>query len=157
MKTYSAKPGEVAANWHIIDAQDLVLGRLASVVATLLRGKNKAAFTPHTDTGDNVIIINAEKVAITGNKKEQSIFYWHTGYVGGIKGRSQGEILAGRFPERVIKKAVERMMPKDSRLADRQMGKLHVYAGPEHPHEAQKPVVLDVAAMNPKNKRAAAE
>jgi len=153
MKTYSAKPGDVTQKWHLIDAEGVVLGRLASIVAKMLRGKHKAMFTPHIDTGDNVVIINADKVRITGNKKDDKIFYWHTGYVGGIKGRSQGEILEGKHPERVIEKAVERMMPKDSRLADKQMGKLHVYAGGSHPHEAQKPEVLDVAAMNPKNKR----
>ncbi len=154
MKTYSAKPNEVVQNWHLIDAEGVVLGRLSSIVARMLRGKHKATFTPHIDTGDNIVIINAEKVRITGNKKEDKIFYWHTGYVGGIKGRSQGQILDGAHPERVIEKAVERMMPKDSRFADGQMGKLHVYAGASHPHEAQKPAVLDVAAMNPKNKRA---
>lgn len=153
MKTYNAKPGEVPAKWHLIDAEGVVLGRLSSIVAKILRGKHRPTFTRNTDTGDNVIIINAEKVKITGNKKDQSVFYWHTGYPGGIKGRTQGEILEGRFPERVLQKAIERMMPKDSALADKQMGKLHVYAGSEHPHEAQQPVALDVAAMNPKNKR----
>ncbi|NBX65800.1 MAG: 50S ribosomal protein L13 [Proteobacteria bacterium] len=153
MKTYSAKPSEVTAKWHLIDADGVVLGRLSGIVAKILRGKHKPTFTPHIDTGDNVIIINAEKVKITGNKKDQSVFYWHTGYPGGIKGRTQGQILEGKHPERVIEKAVERMMPKDSRLADGQMGKLHVYAGATHPHEAQQPVKLDVAAMNPKNKR----
>jgi len=153
MKTYSAKPAEVTAKWHLIDADGVVLGRLAGVVAKMLRGKHKPTFTPHIDTGDNVIIINAEKVKITGNKKDQSVFYWHTGYVGGIKGRTQGQILDGKHPERVLEKAIERMMPKDSRLADKQMGKLHVYAGTSHPHEAQKPEVLDVASMNAKNKR----
>jgi large subunit ribosomal protein L13 len=153
MKTYTAKPSEVTAKWHLIDADGVVLGRLAGVVAKILRGKHKPTFTPHIDTGDNVIIINAEKVKITGNKKDQSVFYWHTGYVGGIKGRTQGEILEGKHPERVLEKAIERMMPKDSRLADGQMGKLHVYAGSEHPHGAQKPEALDVGALNPKNKR----
>lgn len=153
MKTYTAKPSEVTAKWHLIDADGVVLGRLASQVALILRGKTKPQFTPHIDTGDNVVIVNAEKVKITGNKKEQSVFYWHTGYAGGIKGRTQGEILEGKHPERVLLKAIERMMPKDSALADKQMGKLHVYAGAEHPHEAQKPEVLDIAAKNPKNKR----
>lgn len=154
MKTYNAKPGEVKAEWHLIDADGVVLGRLASIVAKMLRGKHRPQFTPHIDTGDNVIIINAEKVKITGNKKDQSVFYWHTGYPGGIKGRTQGQILDGAHPERVLQKAIERMMPKDSALADKQMGKLHVYAGTTHPHEAQQPKTLDVAAMNPKNKRA---
>lgn len=154
MKTYSAKPAEVTAKWHLIDAEGVVLGRLAGIVAKILRGKHKPMFTPHIDTGDNVVIINAEKVRITGRKKEQSEFFWHTGYPGGIKSRTQGEILEGKHPERVILKAVERMMPKDSRLADGQMGKLHVYAGTSHPHEAQKPEQMDVAALNRKNKPA---
>lgn len=153
MKTYNAKPGEVPAKWHLIDAEGVVLGRLSSIVAKILRGKHRPTFTRNSDTGDNVIIINAEKVKITGNKKDQSVFYWHTGHPGGIKGRTQRQILEGKFPERVLQKAIERMMPKDSALADKQMSKLHVYAGSTHPHEAQQPVVLDVAAMNPKNKR----
>lgn len=155
MKTYSAKPNEVEKKWYIIDAEGLVLGRLATIVAKMLRGKHKPQFTPHIDTGDNIVIINAEKVRLTGNKRDGDIFYWHTGYPGGIKERSKGQILDGKHPERVIEKAVERMLPKESPLARQQFKKLHVYAGSEHPHEAQKPEVLDVAAMNPKNKRAA--
>lgn len=154
MKTYNAKPSDVTKKWHLIDAEGIVLGRLATVIAKILRGKHKAMFTPHIDTGDNVVVINAGKVRLTGAKREQKIFYWHTGYAGGIKGRSQGETLDGRFPERVLEKAVERMLPKDSPLAKGQFGCLHVYAGGEHPHAAQNPEVLDVAAMNPKNKRA---
>ncbi len=153
MKTYSAKPAEVEKKWVIVDAEGVVLGRLASVIAMRLRGKHKPIFTPHIDCGDNVIVINAEKVRITGNKKEQSIFYWHTNHPGGIKGLSQGEILEGKYPHRVIEKAVERMLPKNT-LSDKLMKNLRVYAGTEHPHEAQKPEVLDVASMNPKNKRA---
>jgi len=153
MKTYTAKHGEVPAQWHLIDADGLVLGRLAGIVAKILRGKNKPTFTPHIDTGDHVVIINAEKVRVTGNKGDDNVFYWHTGYVGGIKGITPNQRLEGAHPERLIEKAVERMMPKESRLADRQMTKLHVFAGPNHPHDAQKPQVLDVAGMNKKNKR----
>lgn len=155
MKTYSAKPSDVTKAWTVIDAEGVVLGRLASEVAKRLRGKHKPMFTPHIDTGDNIVIINAEKVRLTGMKRDNDLFYWHTGYPGGIKSRSKGEILDGKYPERVVQKAVERMMPKESPLARAQMKKLHVYAGTEHPHEAQKPEVLDFAAQNPKNKREA--
>lgn len=153
MKTYYMKPAEVEKKWVLIDAEGVVLGRLASVVATRLRGKHLPHYTPNVDCGDNVIIINAEKVAITGRKKEQSVFYWHTGYPGGIKGRTWGQILDGKHPERVLHKAIERMMPKHRPLAREQMSNLRVYAGSEHPHEAQQPQLLDVGAMNPKNKR----
>ena len=155
MKTYSAKTTEVDKKWLIIDAEGLVVGRLASVIATRLRGKHKPSFTPHIDCGDNVIVVNADKVAFTGKKMTDKKFYWHTGYPGGIKERTMEKILGGRFPERVITKAVERMMPKESPLARKQMTNLRVYAGTEHPHEAQSPVSLDVGAMNPKNKREA--
>ncbi|MFP4313419.1 MAG: 50S ribosomal protein L13 [Alphaproteobacteria bacterium] len=153
MKTYSIKPNEIEKKWLIVDAQDVILGRLASQIALRLRGKHKPSFTPHMDCGDNVIVINADKVKLTGNKREQDIFYWHTGYPGGIKQRTKGQILDGKFPERVVEKAVQRMMPKGP-LGRQQMKNLRVYAGTEHPHEAQKPEVLDVAGMNPKNKRA---
>ena len=153
MKTYSAKPSEVEKKWLLIDAEGLVVGRVASIIATRLRGKHKPMFTPHVDCGDNVIVINAEKVVFTGNKMANKKFYWHTGYPGGIKERTMEKLLTGRFPERVLTKAVERMMPKESPLARGQMTNLRVYAGSEHPHEAQSPEVLDVAAMNPKNKR----
>ena len=153
MKTYSAKPSEVEKKWLLIDAKDVVLGRLAGVIATRLRGKHKPMYTPHIDCGDNVIVINAEKVKITGKKKKFDVFYWHTGYPGGIKGKSKGEILEGKHPERVIENAVRRMMPKDSPLARSQMVNLKIYAGTTHPHEAQKPETLDVGSMNPKNKR----
>lgn len=152
MKTYSAKPAEVEKKWIVVDAEGVVLGRLASIIAMRLRGKHKTTFTPHVDTGDNVIVVNAEKVRLTGNKRQDSIFYWHTGYAGGIKGRSKGQILDGAHPERVIEKAVERMITR-SPLGRKVMSNLKVYAGPSHPHEAQQPEVLDVAAMNPKNKR----
>lgn len=152
MKTYSAKPSDVERKWLLVDAEGVVLGRLASIVANRLRGKHKTMFTPHIDTGDNVIVINADKVHLTGRKAEQDIFYWHTGYPGGVKGRSKGQILAGKHPERVVEKAVERMIPRGP-LGRDVLRKLRVYAGSEHPHEAQQPEVLDVAAMNPKNKR----
>ncbi len=153
MKTFSAKESEVDKKWVLIDANGLVLGRLASLIAKRLRGKHKPIFTPHVDTGDHVIVINAEKVRVTGRKAQQSVFHWHTGYPGGVKGVTIGQRLQGRFPERVILKAVERMLPKESPLARRQLTKLRVYKGEAHPHEAQQPEVLDVGALNPKNKR----
>ena len=153
MKTFSAKPSDIDKKWFVIDADGLVLGRLASIIAMRLRGKHKPSFTPHMDCGDNIVVVNAEKVQLTGNKRSQSIFYWHTGYAGGIKGRSKGAILDGKHPERVIEKAVERMVPRGP-LGRRVMSNLRVYAGPEHPHVAQQPQALDVAAMNRKNVRA---
>ncbi len=153
MKTYSAKTAEVEKKWLLIDAEGLVVGRLAAVIATRLRGKHKPMFTPHVDCGDHVIVVNADKVVFTGRKLENKKFYWHTGYPGGIKERTMGKILTGKFPERVLTKAVERMMPKDSPLAREQMTHLRVYTGTEHPHEAQQPETLDVGAMNRKNKR----
>jgi large subunit ribosomal protein L13 len=152
MKTYSAKPSDIEKKWLLIDADGLVLGRLASLVAMRLRGKHKPTYTPHMDCGDHVIIVNAEKVQLTGRKAEQSVFYWHTGFPGGIKGRSQGATRAGKHPERLIEKAVERMIPRGP-LGRRIMTHLKVYAGPEHPHDAQQPQKLDIAAMNPKNTR----
>ena len=151
MKTYSMKPAEVQKTWFVIDAQDMVLGRMASEIAKILRGKHKAGYTPHVDCGDNVIVINADKVQVTGNKRNKPN-YWHTGYPGGIKSRTAGQLLAGRFPERVVEKAVERMVPRGP-LGRVQMKNLRVYAGTDHPHEAQQPVALDLAARNPKNKR----
>lgn len=155
MKTYSAKPSDVTKKWWIIDAEDVVLGRMSAEIAKILRGKHKPMFTPHIDTGDNVIVINADKIKLTGKKRDADIFYWHTGHPGGIKQRSKGEILDGAHPERVVEKAVQRMLPKESPLARAQFKKLHVYAGTEHPHEAQKPEVLDIAGKNAKNKRSA--
>jgi len=154
MKTYSAKPSEIERKWLLIDAEDIVLGRLAAVIATRLRGKHKPMFTPHMDCGDNIVVVNAEKVKLTGNKRSDKIYYWHTGYPGGIKSRTADRVLSGKKPEQVVIKAVERMISRN-RLGRSQMTKLHVYAGPEHPHEAQQPEPLDVAAMNPKNKRSA--
>ncbi len=153
MATFSQKPAEVEKKWILIDAEGLVVGRLATLVANRLRGKHKPTFTPHVDDGDNVIIINAEKVAFTGKKLEDKKYYWHTGWIGGIKERTAGQLLTGRFPERVLEKAVERMVPRGP-LGRRQMKNLKVYAGSTHPHEAQQPVALDVGALNRKNKKA---
>lgn len=150
-QTRSLKPAEVKKDWVLIDAEGLVLGRLAALVANRLRGKHKPQFTPHVDCGDHVVIVNAEKVKVTGNKTEQSVFYWHTGYPGGIKERTMRERLEGRFPERVIEKAVERMITRGP-LGRRQMKNLHVYAGAEHPHAGAQPSTLDIAALNRKNK-----
>jgi large subunit ribosomal protein L13 len=150
--TPSLKPREVNKGWTLIDAEGLVLGRLASIIASRLRGKHKPQFTPHVDCGDNIIVVNAEKVRVTGNKAEQSIFYWHTGYPGGIKGRSIRQRLESAHPERVIEKAVERMITRGP-LQRAQMRHLHIYKGAEHPHDGQQPVKLDVAAMNRKNSR----
>ncbi|MEL6290490.1 MAG: 50S ribosomal protein L13 [Pseudomonadota bacterium] len=154
MKTYSAKTGEVEKQWVVIDGEGLVVGRLASLIAMRLRGKHKATFTPHMDTGDNIIVVNAEKVVFTGNKYTDKVYHWHTGHPGGIKSRTPKMLLEGRFPERVIVKAVERMLARGP-LQRKLMRNLKVYTGPDHPHEAQNPVALDVAALNPKNKRAA--
>lgn len=154
MATFSQKPAEVEKNWILVDAEDVVLGRMASIVANRLRGKHKATFTPHVDDGDNVIIINAGKVKLTGKKYSDKMYYWHTGHPGGIKERTARAILEGRFPERVVQKAIERMMPGGP-LSRKQMKNLRVYAGSEHEHEAQNPTVLDVAGMNARNKRIA--
>lgn len=150
MKTYSAKPSDVEKKWILIDADGLVLGRLASIIAMRLRGKHKPTFTPHIDCGDNVIVVNAEKVKLTGRKLTDKRFYWHTGHPGGIKDRTIGQLLAGRYPERVIEKAVERMITRGP-LGRVQMKNLRVYKGLAHPHEAQQPETLDVKSMNPKN------
>jgi len=153
MQTYSAKPSEVQKKWLLIDAEGVVLGRLASQVAKLLRGKHKTIFTPHIDTGDHVVVINAGKVKLTGRKRQNKIYYRHTGFPGGIKTATPEFILGGKHPERVVEKAVERMMPKESPLARGQLAKLRVYPGAEHEQAAQKPEVYDFAKMNPKNKR----
>ncbi len=154
MKTFSMKPADVRKKWLLVDAEGMVLGRMAAEIAKILRGKHRPEFTPHVDCGDNVIVINAEKVHLTGNKREDKTYYWHTGYPGGIKSRTAGQILDGKQPERIVIKAVQRMLPKNT-LGRTQMTNLRVYAGAEHPHEAQNPEVLDIAAMNPKNKRSA--
>jgi large subunit ribosomal protein L13 len=152
MKTYSAKAGEIDKKWVLIDAEGLVVGRLAAIIATRLRGKHLPTFTPNQDMGDNVIVINADKVKFTGKKLDDKRFYWHTGYPGGIKDRTMREMLEGRFPERVVENAVRRMLPGGP-LSRAQLKNLRVYAGSEHPHEAQQPEVLDVAALNTKNVR----
>jgi large subunit ribosomal protein L13 len=152
MTTYSAKPAEVEKKWVLIDGDGLVVGRLASIIAMRLRGKHKATYTPHVDDGDNVIVVNAEKVVLTGRKLQQKVYHHHTGYIGGIKERNAGIILQGRHPQRVVEKAVERMLPRGP-LGRRQLGNLRVYGGPEHPHTAQQPEKLDIAAMNRKNVR----
>ncbi len=152
MKTTKAiKPHEVEKKWHIVDADGLVVGRAATIIANILRGKHKPSFTPHVDCGDNVIVINADKIRFTGKKLADKVYYKHTGYAGGIKGITAGKVLEGRFPERVLEKAVERMIPRGP-LGREQMRNLRVYAGAEHPHAAQNPEVLDIAGMNRKNK-----
>ena len=154
MTTFSAKPAETQKKWVMIDAKGLVVGRLAAIVARRLRGKHLPIFTPHVDCGDNVIIINAEKVLFTGKKREKKVYRHHTGYIGGIKERTAKSIFEGKFPERILEKAVERMLPHGP-LGRRQLGNLRVYAGPDHPHAAQNPETLDVAAMSRKNTRGA--
>ena len=154
MKTYSAKPEDIHRKWFLVDAEGVVLGRLASLVATRLRGKHKPIYTPHIDCGDHIVIINADKVHMTGNKHAHKTYYRHTGYPGGIRSTTAGKILKGKHPERVVEKAVQRMIPKGP-LGRQVLRKLKVYAGSDHPHEAQEPEVLDVAAMNDKNKRSA--
>ena len=154
MKTLSLKTADVQKKWLLIDADGLVLGRLATIIAMRLRGKHKPTFTPHVDCGDNVIVINAAKAVLTGRKVEQKVYYKHTGFIGGIKERTAKSILEGRFPERVVEKAIERMVPRGP-LGRVQMGNLRVYPGAEHPHEAQQPEKVDIASMNRKNMRAA--
>ena len=154
MTTFSAKPAEVQKKWVMIDAKGLVVGRLAAIVALRLRGKHLPIFTPHVDCGDNVVVINADKVVFTGRKREKKIYRRHTGHIGGIKERTARSIFEGKFPQRIVEKAVERMLPRGP-LARRQLGNLRVYKGPEHPHAAQQPESLDIAAMNRKNVRSA--
>ena len=153
MKTFSAKPADVDKKWVLIDAENMVVGRLAAVIATRLRGKHLPSYTPHIDCGDNVIVINADKVVFTGNKRSDKTYYRHTGYPGGIKETTPEKLLEGKFPERVLELAVKRMLPRGP-LGRRQLSNMRVYAGTEHPHEAQVPETLDVAAMNAKNVRA---
>ncbi|MCU0912239.1 MAG: 50S ribosomal protein L13 [Rhodobacteraceae bacterium] len=154
MKTFSATPADIEKKWIVIDAEGVVLGRLASIVANRLRGKHKATFTPHMDMGDNVIVVNADKVQMTGNKRADKVYYWHTGYPGGVKNRTAQQILEGKHPERVVEAAVKRMLPKNI-LSRKLMTNLRVYAGAEHPHEAQAPEAVDVKSMNAKNTRSA--
>ena len=152
MSTYFAKVGEVEKKWVIIDASGLVVGRLASIIAMRLKGKHKPAYTPHVDCGDNVIVINAAKVVFTGKKREDKTYYWHTGHPGGVKERSPRQILEGKFPERIVEKAVERMLARGP-LGRKLMSNLKVYANDKHPHDAQQPVALDVKSMSRKNVR----
>ncbi len=152
MKTYNLRPKDIEKKWILIDAEGLVLGRLAAIVADRLRGKHLPAYTPHMDCGDNVIVVNAEKVRLTGKKLTDKFYYRHTGYPGGIKETTPAKVLGGAHPERVIQLAVERMVPRGP-LGRQQMKNLRVYAGAAHPHEAQSPQVLDVAGMNRKNVR----
>ena len=154
MKTFSATPKDIEKSWILIDANGLVVGRLAALIATRLRGKHKPSFTPHMDCGDNIVVINAGNIVLTGNKRADKVYYWHTGYPGGIKERTAEKILDGKHPERVLQKAVERMVPRGP-LGRKQMKNLRIYAGAEHPHEAQNPVKLDVTALNAKNARSA--
>lgn len=153
LKTYAAKPSEIERKWWLIDAQDLVVGRLSVIVANLLRGKNKPTFTPNMDCGDHVVIINADKVKFTGKKYQGKKYYWHTGYPGGIKERTARQILEGEFPERILEKAISRMIARGPLQRDI-LKKLHIYNGAEHKHQGQNPQVLDVAALNRKNKKA---
>ena len=154
LRTYTARPATVVKKWYLVDAQGVVLGRLAAEIAKILRGKHKPSFTPHVNCGDNVIVINARKIQLTGKKLSNRLFHWHTGYPGGIRQRTMAKRLYGSHPERVILKAVERMMPRGS-LGRAQIRNLHVFAEETHKHVAQKPEPLDIAAMNPKNKRPA--
>lgn len=154
MVTFSATPKDIEKFWILIDANGLVVGRLAALIATRLRGKHKPSFTPHMDCGDNIVVINAGNIVLTGNKRADKVYYWHTGYPGGIKERSAEKILDGKHPERVLQKAVERMVPRGP-LGRKQLKNLRIYAGAEHPHEAQNPEKLDVAALNAKNARSA--
>lgn len=155
MKTYSMKASEIDKKHYVVDADGVVLGRMAAVIAAVLRGKNKPTYTPHMDCGDHVIVINAEKVALTGNKLTDKKYYRHTGYPGGIRERTPEKILESKRPGEIIEKAVQRMLPRGP-LGRQQFSNLRVYAGSEHPHEAQQPETLDIAAMNSKNKRSAA-
>ena len=150
-KTFSAKPAEIEKRWVLIDAQGLVVGRLAALIAKHLRGKHLPIYTPHVDCGDYVVVVNAEKVVFTGKKMQDKEYHWHTGFPGGVKTRTPAQILGGKFPERVIKKAVERMLPKESPLARAQLTHLKVYKGPDHPHAGQNPQPLDIKALNRKN------
>lgn len=153
MKTMATRPSDIKRKWYLVDATDLVLGRMAAVVANYLRGKNKPYYQPSLDCGDYIVIINAEKVHLTGKKLSDKIYYWHTGYPGGIKSRTAKDIMRGDFPERIIRKAVENMTKKRSPMGRKVIKKLYIYSGSEHPHTAQNPEILDIGAMNPKNKK----
>lgn len=152
MNTYSTKPSDIERKWYVVDAQGVVLGRLSAQIAKILQGKNKPNYVSNLDCGDYVVVINADKVKLTGRKLTDKKYFHHTGWIGGIKETTPAKILAGKFPERVIIKAVERMISRNP-MGRQQMTKLKVYAGETHPHTAQNPIVLDMEAMNPKNKR----
>ncbi len=154
-QTQFLKTADVKKKWILIDAEGVVVGRLASFIAMRLRGKHLPTYTPHIDHGDNVVVINADKVVFTGKKRTDKIYYWHTGYPGGLKERTADKILDGRFPDRVLRKAVQRMLPKESPLARKQLSNLRVYAGAEHPHDAQNPEVIDFKSFSPKNSKGA--
>lgn len=151
-KSFVAKPKEINRKWWVIDAKDIVLGRLAATVANILRGKDKANYTPNVDCGDHVVIINAKDVKLTGKKLTDKVYYWHSGYPGGIKSKTAEKILGDKHPERVVEKAIFGMMSRGPLQRDI-MKKLKVYAGSEHPHEAQQPEIFDIASKNNKNKR----
>ncbi|MFM6973249.1 MAG: 50S ribosomal protein L13 [Alphaproteobacteria bacterium] len=151
-KTYVAKPKDIVKKWWLIDAEDLVVGRLSTIIANLLRGKHKTTFTPNIDCGDNVIVINADKIKFTGKKYAEKLYYWHTGFPGGIKDRTAREILEGKHPERILEYAVSRMISRGPLQRDL-MVKLHIYKGSEHRHQAQQPELLDVGSLNRKNKK----
>ena len=155
MKTVFAKPGNVRGDWFLVDASGKTLGRLASQIAHRLKGKHKAIYSPHVDTGDHIVVVNAEKIRVTGRKLSDKIYYWHTGHPGGVKQRTAGQILDGKFPERVLEKAVERMLPKESPLARKQLTHLRIYNSAEHPHAAQNPEAIAFAELNAKNVRSA--
>ncbi len=154
MGTFSLKPADVEKKWILIDADGLVVGRLAALITKHLRGKHLPTYTPHVDSGDNVVVVNAEKVVFTGKKRTDKVYYWHTEHIGGIKERTAKQFFEGKTPGRIIEKAVERMLP-DGPLARRQIRHLYVYAGPDHPHTAQQPKLIDIGAMNRRNKRVA--
>ena len=151
--TASLKPADVEKKWIVIDAENAVVGRLASFIAMCFRGKHRPDYTPHVDCGDYVVVVNADKVKFTGAKLTDKTYYWHTGYPGGIKERTAGKILGGKYPERILEKAVERMLPKESPLARKQMTHLRIYNAGEHPHEAQNPETIAFADLNAKNVR----
>ncbi len=150
MTTYTARAKDIVKDWVLIDAEGLIVGRAAAIIANRLRGKHKPTFTPHMDCGDHIVVINAEKIVLTGRKNQQKTYYWHTGFPGGIKERKAGKILEGAHPERVLEQAVKRMLPGGP-LKRQQMTHLRIYKGAAHPHEAQSPKKLDIRAMNPKN------
>jgi large subunit ribosomal protein L13 len=151
--TASLKPSQIEKKWIVVDAENAVVGRLATFIAMRLRGKHRPDYTPNMDCGDHVVVINADKVKFTGRKLVQKTYYHHTGHPGGVKARTAGKVLGGKFPERILEKAVERMLPKESPLARQQLTHLRLYNSAEHPHEAQSPEVIDFKAANSKNVR----